>query len=245
MSNPLRHWFCGKVRSPAEVALWALLHHKVISQPSLLCHKTSVLSLSGFLHRKYRVGIDFRGQAHCIATVEAPGWPRLSRTTQRIPQGRPQGGLVSKDVPFSLSLNRKEPKWQKTPSKPPPRRLDLKPFCVSQYNTCCQSYSWCDHSVLRLWHQKMSSAKMHIHHMLQLFEVCVCRGYPGTQQTPLLFFSSLKSACGQDVGLSLAAPVAFSHFDFRLFSGTRKNCFFSWVKETCAPGSNKSPGDFL
>lgn len=71
---------------------------------------------------------------------------------------------------------------------------------------------------------------MHMHslhnYVVQLSGICVCRGYPGTQQTPLLFFQI-------SLGLGLVAPVtavAFPHFDFRLSSGTRKNCFFSWRK---------------
>lgn len=198
MLNPLRHWFCGKVRSPAEVALWALLHHKVISQPSLLCHKTSVLSLSGFLHRKYGVGIESSEAKHIALQL----WKLLDdhdsvEQPRESPRGGPKVVWWARMFPSPYLSTERSPNGKKTPSKPPPRRLDLKPFCVSQYNTCCQSYSWCDHSVLRLWHQKMNSAKMHIHHMLQLFEVCVCRDYPGTQQTPLLFFQVWNQPAGR------------------------------------------------
>lgn len=89
-------------------------------------------------------------------------------------------------------------------------------------------------SALRLWHQKMNSAKRHTH-TVPITTCCsylrsVCVG--ATQEHSKLnwFFFKSEISLGQDVGLGSAAPViivAFAHFDFRLSSGTRKNCFFS------------------
>lgn len=86
MLTPLCHWFHRKARSSAEVAHWASLHHKVISQPDLLCHKTSVLSFSGLLRRRYGMGVERSGACRSSWMTLTSG--AFTTASQRLPQRR-------------------------------------------------------------------------------------------------------------------------------------------------------------
>lgn len=94
MLTPLCHWFHRKVRCSAEVAHWASLHHKVISQPDLLCHKTSVLSFSGLLRRKYGMGVERSGAEHiALQLQELLHDPDIWRFHYSIPETPPEERL--------------------------------------------------------------------------------------------------------------------------------------------------------
>lgn len=58
----------------------------------------------------------------------------------------------------------------------------------------------------------------------------VCAGATQKHSKLHCFFSKSEISLGAGCETGLFAPVAFPHFDFRLSSGTKKNCFFSWRK---------------